>query len=86
MMIDQILIANERDQRTLAWLIEQVGEHAIVDAVGQLAGKRRPYLSNVAKVLGVDLPAQLERTPTATAREHLAAIKQQLSVKLNPPR
>lgn len=73
-----LIIANDRDRRTLAWLRDRVGDAVILEAVGQLAGNRKPYLSNVAKALGVALPDRLEATDRETARKHLAAIRDRL--------
>jgi hypothetical protein len=75
-----VIVANERDRRTLAWLRDQVGDEAIRGAVDQLAGNRRPYLSNVAKVLGVALPRDLEVVDRETARARLAALRAQLGI------
>lgn len=75
-----VIIANDRDRRTLAWLRDQVGDEAIRGAVDQLAGNRRPYLSNVAKVLGVALPRDLEVVDRETARARLAALRAQLGI------
>lgn len=82
MDMEQVLIlANDRDRRTLEWLVAQVGEAAILDAVAQLAGARKPYLSNVAKVLGVELPKKLEQTPAPNARAHLADLKKMVGLR-----
>lgn len=74
-MDDILLIQNDRDRRALAWLIDQVGEDAIRQAVGRLAGERKPFVSNVAKVLSVKLPRSVELTPACQARKNIAAIK-----------
>lgn len=73
-----IIIVNERDRRTLQWLINHVGEAAISAAVAQLAGNRKPYLSNIAKALGVDLPKDLMAADRETALKHLAALQAKL--------
>lgn len=73
-----VIISNDRDRRTFAWLKSQVGEAAIAAAVEQLAGNRKPYLSNVAKALAVDLPKDLMATDRETALKHLAALQAKL--------
>lgn len=73
-----VIVDNDRDRRTLAWLREHVGDAAIVAAVGQMAGNRKPYLSNIANVLGVVLPGRLEAADRETAHKHLAAIREKL--------
>ena len=57
-----MIIENERDERTAAWLIEQYGAEAVAEAETRIAGARKPYPSNIAKVLGATLPEALKRT------------------------
>ena len=74
---DRILVENDRDRRTLAWLLANVGHDKIIDACDGLAGSRKPYLSNIIKILGVTVP-DLSVTDRETARQHLAAIRGKL--------
>jgi hypothetical protein len=74
-----MITENERDKRTAAWLIEQFGAETVAEAEARLAGARRPYPSNIAKVLGATLPEALKRTENAAAREKLAAMKAMLT-------
>ena len=60
-----VLVENERDRLSLEWLRGQVSDQAIAEACGRLAGARRPYVSNVAKALGMKLPDNLALTPRA---------------------
>ena len=71
-----VILANERDKRALAWLRGQVGDDAIREAVGRLAGARKPYVSNLAKILGLTVPASAEVADDETARRHLDNIRQ----------
>ena len=70
-----MIVQNERDERTAAWLIEQVGAEALAEAETRLQGARKPYPSNLAKVLGLPLPDSLKRTENAAARHKLAELK-----------
>ncbi|CAH0444196.1 hypothetical protein LMG10661_00720 [Ralstonia syzygii subsp. syzygii] len=70
-----VIIANDRDLRSLTWLREHVGDAAIEAAVAQLAGQRRPYVSNVAKALGIEIPSSLALTGVDTARARIAALR-----------
>lgn len=79
--VSGVIVANDRDRRSLVWLREQVGDTAIAAAVAQLAGQRRPYVSNVAKALGVELPRSLALTSVDTARVRLAALRSLIKVK-----
>lgn len=76
-----MIIQNDRDRRTAAWLIEQFGAEAVAEAETRLKGARRPYPSNLAKVLGVTLPEALERTENAAARQKLAELRRMLEEK-----
>jgi hypothetical protein len=53
------IVANDRDRRALAWLTDQFGADAITAAITRLPHHRRPYLTNIAAVLGVELPRTL---------------------------
>lgn len=77
-----VLVASARDQRVLDWLVAQVGCEAVAAACHDLAGRRRPYVSNLAKALGLTPPADLALTPPDVAREHLAKIRALLSGRL----
>ena len=75
---DCIILANDRDRRTLAWLRTQVSDDAIAAAVEQLAGARRPYITNVCKVLGLTIPDGMEVASREEALRHLSAIRAKL--------
>ncbi len=70
---------NERDERTAAWLIEQYGAEAVAQAESQLTGARKPYPSNIAKILGAELPESLKYASKETARAHIAKMKETLA-------
>lgn len=70
-----VIVANERDKRALAWLREQAGDAAICDALGRLAGARKPYVSNIAKILGLTIPESTEVADDETARRYLDNIR-----------
>ena len=76
-----MITENERDKRAAAWLIEQFGAEAVAEAENRLAGARRPYPSNIAKVLGATLPESLKRTESTAARQKLASMKAMLATK-----
>ena len=69
-----VVVESRRDDRTLAWLIDQLGEGAVTAACLRLAGQRRAYVSNIAKVLGVVPPQVLAVTPAPEARDHIRRI------------
>lgn len=71
-----MIIQNEQDERTAAWLIEQYGIEAIEHAKTQLAGFRKPYPSNIAKILGAKLPENLKFTSRETAQANITKLKE----------
>jgi len=81
----QIVIESERDRRVLNWLVEQAGEDAVASACLQLAGRRRSFPSNVAKVLGLNPPKTLALASPESAAAHLAAIAKLLGVPCGNP-
>ena len=56
-----IPLVNDRDQAGLGWLLEQIGESGIREAVAGLSGQRRPFVSNLAKAAGLQIPAAVHR-------------------------
>jgi hypothetical protein len=78
-----VILDSERDRRTLAWLVEQVGECALEKACASLVGQRKPYPSNLAKILGLVPPERLTRPTSAQVHANLAAARKLLA---SPPR
>ena len=76
-----VVLANDRDRRTFEWLRLEVGEARIAEAIDQLAGNRKAYVSNLCKLLGVVPPVELTRTSPQVAKERLEGIKAMLRGK-----
>lgn len=81
-----IPLDNDRDRRTLAWLRSTVGDEAIRDAVSRLPGRRRPFVSNLTKVLGVDVPIEVVDPskavlPPEEAKQRLAELKRLVGMR-----
>lgn len=70
-----VFLESDRDRRTLEWLVLEVGLPVVEKACFQLAGERKAYVSNIAKVLGLTVPDDLSATPRNEALVHLASIK-----------
>ena len=75
------IIESRRDQQVLDWLVLKVGEEAVARACEQLAGTRRAYVSNIAKVLNLSPPADLALTSREDALHHLEAIHKLLDAR-----
>lgn len=69
-----VLVVNARDQRVVQWLCEQVGKEAVEEASKDLGG-RHTYPSNIAKLLGLKPPENLQFTERDVARDHLSKAK-----------
>ncbi|KAB2937412.1 MAG: cryptic plasmid protein A [Rhodocyclaceae bacterium] len=76
-----VVVESPRDERVLRWLIDQAGVAAVEDACMRLAGSRRAYVSNIAKILGLQPPKDLELASRENAERHLAAINRILGRK-----
>ena len=66
------LLNNDRAKREWLWLCRRVGEEAAREAIGRIPGARKPFPTNIAKVLGVDLPDEkyLPALPGEAAEIH----------------
>ena len=74
-----VRVRNEQDRRLLKWLLETLGEAAIVNAAHACAsGDVKPYLSAVCRRLGVSVPRLSARRsqPGEVGEQHLQAIYQ----------
>ncbi len=78
-----VLVISERDQRVLDWLVSQVGHDAVEAACSVLPGRRRKYVSNVAKALGLTPPSDLALAPPDVARQHLSEFRAVLRRKVD---
>lgn len=74
----QVIIENERDERTLAWLQSQFSDGEIIAAITSIKGRRRAYLSNVCKVLLVTPPDVLAFVPQFEGLERVKKLKELL--------
>lgn len=73
------ILNSERDRRTYEWLVTQVGQEAVNAAMVRLLGRRKPYVSNIAKILGLTPPESVRRTSSEEARARLSEIKAMLA-------
>jgi hypothetical protein len=71
----EVIVETDRDRRTLVWLIEQVGDEAVQKACAQLVGHRKPFVSNISKVLGLVPPESVLGPSRKEAKERLGALK-----------
>jgi len=76
-----LIVESKRDQRVLDWLVSQVGEEAVVNACMHLAGARRAYVSNIAKLLNLSIPANLALMTKEDAQHHIEVIYRLLEAR-----
>jgi hypothetical protein len=77
----ELIIATAADQRALDWLVLEVGWESIDTALAALPGKRKPYVSNLAKELHLAIPRNVFVTPAEQARPQLKKLLQMLKRK-----
>lgn len=70
-----VLVLNARDERAISWLIDQAGLDAVQQACGRIAGNRKLYPSNLAKILGLSIPQSVINTPVSLARERIRELR-----------
>lgn len=72
--VSGVVVTSAREQRVLDWLITQVGHEAVISACDKLAGGRKPFPSNIAKILELQVPGDLVFTPRDDALRLLKGI------------
>jgi hypothetical protein len=78
-----IIIENERDKRVYQWLMETVDEKEILLAIAKLPGQQKTYLSNIIKILNLNVPKSVIQTPKVTARKNLTKMLNEINRKMN---
>jgi hypothetical protein len=78
-------LTNERAEKEWKWLCAKVGEDRARAAIAKIAGERKAFPLNIARVLGLDLPQEdqlpaLRRDP-AVARAALQEARKKLTGK-----
>lgn len=78
----EVILNNARDRRTLAYLLEECGVTRVRRAHEQLKG-RLPFVSTLAKILGITIPERIIATPREQGRVEIEKIKADLRKRLN---
>ncbi|SAL53583.1 hypothetical protein AWB71_02881 [Caballeronia peredens] len=74
-----VIVESGRDQRTLEYLISVCGIKRVKRARADIPGERRPYVSNLAKILGVTIPIEVLATPRPEAQRKISDLKDKLA-------
>ena len=77
----EVILKNPRDRRTLLYLFEECGIARVKTAHGQLKG-RLPFVSTLAKILGITIPDRIIVTPREQGRAEIGKIKADLRNRL----
>ncbi|MHB9839722.1 hypothetical protein Q8F57_033415 [Paraburkholderia terrae] len=77
-----VILENDRDHRTFAYLVDACGLERVLKARRALPGRTRPYVSNIAKSLGVTIPEAVVITPREEGRRRLSEIKDFLAARM----
>lgn len=70
-------LTNPRSEREFDFLVREVGEEKIIEARSLLCG-RRAFPLNLARILRVQLPEQLQFLPTVEAKEKIQDLRRRL--------
>lgn len=81
----RVIIESERDAAGYDYLVKVWGKEAVETAVDYLAGNRRPYVSNIAKLMHTTIPVALQReqlpVSTEKAQDFIQKIKEMIKVR-----
>lgn len=53
---EPVILESEKDRRIYKYIVDLYGKNRVFEAIGKIKGKRKPYVSNVVKILGVKIP------------------------------
>jgi hypothetical protein len=78
--INDVIIESHRDQQSLLYLINVLGEEAIVKTIAGFTGGKRYYVSNIAKKNKIEIPerAYIQTVSKDEALKRIEKLKQML--------
>lgn len=78
-----VLILSDRDRKEFDYILEVRGADWVHHAVKNLIGNRKPYVSNLAKIMKLDIPQDLpDKTKVIPIEEGLAKLPEYLKKRL----
>ena len=77
-----VILKNARDRRTLVYLLDECGVARVKRAHEQLKG-RLPFVSTLAKILGITIPERVVVTPREQGQVEIEKIKVDLRKRLS---
>lgn len=69
-----VIIASDRDRIECAYMVKCRGEDSVKWAAKSLPGNRKPYVSNVAKKLMIEIPSDLPDPQKVLSIEEVRAL------------
>lgn len=79
---DNVLILSERDRAGYEYLVKIRGKEAVELAVNYLAGRRKAYVSNIAKLMEVGIPTTIAREELPVCDDKAAVFLEQMKAIL----
>lgn len=61
--LDDVIIENDRDRKTLIYLIKVLGKERITQTLSNFTGGKRFYVSNIAKANKIEVPDHIYHVP-----------------------
>jgi hypothetical protein len=79
--INDVIIESHRDQQSLLYLINILGEETIVRTISEFKGGKRYYVSNIAKKHKIEIPerAYIQVIAKEEALRRINQLKQMLN-------
>ena len=81
-----VIIENDKDRRSLQWLLEQHGQAKIDEAANAIAGRgQKPYTTMVAKHLGTRIPQEvwgMQSGEKSAIRGNLQALRDEFAERV----
>lgn len=80
-----VLILSERDKKEFDYILKTRGADWVKYAVSHLIGNRKPYVSNLAKIMKLDIPPDLpDKGNTLAIDEGLARLSKVIRLRKKP--
>lgn len=78
-----VIIESDRDRIEFDYILEIRGADWVKYAIDNLIGKRKPYVSNIAKIAKLDIPQNLVDKRTVLNAEESLKVIDQIKALLN---
>lgn len=73
-----VIVETDTDKRCLRYIVDLYGKKSVLEACDKLPGSRKPYISNIIKIMNITIPEAI-KTPT----DHKLSAQKRESAKQN---